>query len=151
MQNTVKCGTCRREAEFRTENALGERFYMCAGGHVTRKNGEQQKAARTTAHARRTDPDTSHAAAASITEDQLRASQAAVLELFRAFDDVGATDQKVARHYEARRKRAGWPSQSASGLRTRRKELVDAGFLEDSGYRETLESGRKSIVWRVAG
>jgi len=150
MTDTVKCGACRRESEFRTENALGERFYVCAGGHVTRMNGEQPKATRTTAHARRTDPDTSHAAAASITEDQLRDSQQAVLALFRLFDESGGTDQKAARHYELRRKRAGWPSQSASGLRTRRKELVDAGFLGDSGQRETLESGRKSIVWRVA-
>lgn len=43
-----------------------------------------------------------------------------------------------------------FPRQSESGIRTRRKELTDAGLVEDSGETVTLESGRKATVWRVA-
>lgn len=91
------------------------------------------------AYARRTDPWTSHAAARSITEDKLRESQLAVLYLLKR---IGAsTDEEIADAY------SGPPRQSPSGLRTRRKELVDAGYVCDTGDRKRLVSGRLSIVW----
>jgi hypothetical protein len=41
------------------------------------------------------------------------------------------------------------PRQSESGIRTRRKELVERGLVEDTGRRDILVSGRKSIIWKV--
>lgn len=38
---------------------------------------------------------------------------------------------------------------SASGLRSRRSELVKAGLVEDSGERGKTASGRKTIIWRL--
>jgi hypothetical protein len=94
------------------------------------------------AHARATDPVTSHEAAASIGGDNIRASQQAILDLLRR---KPGTDNDIAYRYGA------WnePQQSASGLRTRRSELVTKGLVEDSGERVVLPSGRKSIVWRA--
>lgn len=94
------------------------------------------------AHARRADPATSHAAAASLTPDRLRASQAEVLNLLRQGGPM--CDQAIDAAALV------WHTkQSTSGLRTRRRELVDAGLVEDSGLRDTLPSGRKSVVWRL--
>ncbi len=41
------------------------------------------------------------------------------------------------------------PDQSASGIRTRRNELVELGVIRDSGKREKLRSGRYGVVWEV--
>lgn len=43
-----------------------------------------------------------------------------------------------------------FPPQSDSGLRTRRKELTDAGVVVDTQVRKRLPSGRQSIVWGLA-
>jgi hypothetical protein len=40
------------------------------------------------------------------------------------------------------------PMASDQGIKSRRAELVAEGFVEDSGKRVILPSGRKSIVWR---
>lgn len=101
----------------------------------------------TEAVARSTDPGTSWGAARSIPEDQLRQSQAAVLAALREFGP--ATDETLAERYKARRLQVDWPLQSPSGLRTRRHELTEAGYVEDSGRLEKLPSNRWSIVWQV--
>jgi hypothetical protein len=79
----------------------------------------------------------------------MRASQRAVFGLFQFFGPM--TDPELAVVYDERR-RFGWelPLQSPSGLRTRRKELTDAGHLRDSGGRKRLVSGRLAIVWEAA-
>lgn len=38
---------------------------------------------------------------------------------------------------------------SPSGARTRRKELVDLGLVEDTGVTILTKSGRGAIVWRM--
>jgi hypothetical protein len=38
---------------------------------------------------------------------------------------------------------------SPSGLRSRRSELVEAGWVEDSGEKRPTRAGRPAIVWRV--
>ena len=98
------------------------------------------------ARARTSDPDTSHAAAQSLTPETLRLSQAAVLDLLRGYP-AGLTDQGLAQAYGN-----GWPgpAQSDSGLRTRRAELVRGGLVVDTGRRERLASGRQAVVWAVA-
>lgn len=90
------------------------------------------------AHARRTDPSTSHAAADSV--DRIRESQALILGILRAFGPM--TDTEIAE-----RIRPG--VMSPSGCRTRRSELVTKGKVVDSGERKRLDSGRMSIVWRA--
>src|SRR5690349_12580706 len=94
------------------------------------------------ARARTTDPATSHEAAASLPADKLRDSQQAVLNLLRRGP---GTDTDIEWRYGNH----GEPPQSSSGLRTRRKELVAKGLVEDSGDRVTMPSGRKAIIWRA--
>lgn len=97
------------------------------------------------AHARRTDPITSHEAAASIKSEELRRSQLAVLAMFQRFGPMH--DVALVERYESNA--LGLAKQSPSGIRTRRSELVVQGVLEDSGQKVVLESGRRAIVWRV--
>lgn len=95
-------------------------------------------------HARKTDPETSHAAATSLGD--LRASQREVLQLFHRF---GALDDRsliaCAAHAGVR--------QSDSGLRTRRAELVRLGLVYDTG-RRVVPGGRPPhrprIVWAMS-
>ena len=93
------------------------------------------------ARARATDPDTSHQAARSVTN--LRDSQEAVLRTLRLMSATDVELMRVYRHNERN------PVQSDSGIRTRRKELVDLGLVRDSGLRRKLPSGRNAIVWEV--
>jgi hypothetical protein len=98
------------------------------------------------AHARATDPETSHAAASSVIE--LRDKQKWVLEVFKR---GSFTDQQLLEYYGVMSVQLGtkFPRQSDSGLRTRRSELVTMGLIEDSGERRKTASGRSSIVWRL--
>lgn len=94
------------------------------------------------AHARRTDPRTSHEAAASVTH--MRESQHTILSLFEQHGPM--EDElliKWAGGYAAGRK------MSVSGIRTRRSELVRLGLVRDSGKRARLPSGRHSIIWEA--
>jgi hypothetical protein len=94
----------------------------------------------TAAHARSTDPETSHDAADSVRN--IRASQIAVLALFMAGP---ATDEQLAERAKARRLRI-----SPSGLRSRRSELVRMGMVVDTGERERTYSNRRTIVWAAS-
>ena len=97
------------------------------------------------AHARASDPVTSHQAARSVGD--LRSSQLAVLRLFADAANAGIhgmTDEQLVRWYGRQQRQ---PLQSASGLRTRRRELVDAGYLTDTGERARMASGRSAVVW----
>ena len=99
------------------------------------------------AAARRTDPDTSHAAAASVKD--LTGKQAAVLRIVRLLTDRtgGATDEQIAAAYQTDLPWEALPVQSDSGLRTRRCELVRRGLVADSGERRLNAAGRKCAVW----
>lgn len=91
------------------------------------------------AHARRTDPDTSRAAAASVAD--LSAQQRLVLQVLR---EIGpSTDERLADYWQRR----DVSSISPSGLRTRRAELTSAGLVVDTGQRAITDAGRDSIVW----
>ena len=73
--------------------------------------------------ARNTDPQTSHDAAASVSDILL--TQEAVLELLRALGPK--TDIEIR---EAWKQQLAMVLPSASGMRTRRKELVDKGLVQ---------------------
>ena len=94
------------------------------------------------AAARRGDPETSHAAAASVTD--LNAKQKGVLVVLKVIGD--ATADVIIREYSLYTR---IPSQSESGLRTRRSELVRAGYVADTGRPADLPSGRRAIIWGV--
>jgi hypothetical protein len=100
--------------------------------------------AKSGARARRADPPTSHAAAASLGD--LRPAQREVLQLFRRFGPMhDRALVEAARHVGL--------EQSDSGLRSRRSELVEAGLVRDSGMEVQLTSAyqkpRGSIVWEL--
>lgn len=102
----------------------------------------------TVAHARATDPETSHAAAASVRD--LRASQFAVLKVLRTRPAHGFTDEELIAAYErAMARNLSYPFQTGSGIRTRRSELVTQGFVEWSGVKRPLTTGRSARVWCV--
>lgn len=104
--------------------------------------------------ARNTDPATSHAAARSVQGE--RKSQRAVWAVMRRHGDL--TDEELVAAYEADvaahqgiSRYEKLPRQSPSGIRTRRSELVEQGWVVDSGLRKPLASGRRAIVWRSLG
>jgi hypothetical protein len=92
--------------------------------------------------ARRTDPETSHKAARSVTKTGV--VHLAILRLLRG---GSMTDEQLWHEYE--RGAVNWPVVSPSGLRTRRSELCRLGKVRDSGKRRTLTSGRQGIVWEA--
>jgi hypothetical protein len=100
------------------------------------------------AYARRTDPWTSWFAAKSLSEEQLRESQVAVLACFRLFGAM--THESLCETYDSHRPFYGWPRQRVSGLRTRTSELVDAGYVRDTGRFVRLpDSRRPSKIWEA--
>jgi len=86
--------------------------------------------------ARRTDPDTSREAADSLgdlTDLQIR--------VLNPLDEVGAaTDEALVDAYEAR-----FGQVSPSTVRTRRRELQDAGAVEAVGHATTKGGNRCSV------
>lgn len=100
------------------------------------------------ARARRTDPKTSHQAAASI--DDLPKRERDVLDIFHLFTGP-MTDENLVMKYDARTRSpgAGMRRQSPSGIRSRRAELVAQGFLRDSKRKGKTRSGRSAILWEL--
>lgn len=99
--------------------------------------GQLEVRDRRRAHTRRSDPETSREAAATV---EVRESQNQVMDVFGLHEAM--TDTDLILHAETMD-----IQQSPSGLRTRRRELVDLGMLYNTGQREILPSGRRSIVW----
>lgn len=91
-----------------------------------------------TAHARRTDPGTSHEAAASVRH--VRESQQLILNTFRR---CGPMHDRMLINVLRNE------GMSESGIRSRRAELVDQGLIRDSGDTVRLQTGRLSTVWEA--
>ncbi len=91
--------------------------------------------------ARNSDPETSHAAAASVTLETLTQTQALVLQTLQTYGAM--TDEELCmRIADVQRSPV-----SVSGVRTRRSELVAAGKVVDTGRRVPTRTGRQAIVW----
>ena len=101
------------------------------------------------AFARADDPETSHAAANSLGTATIRASQGAVLRCLQAYGPLH--DEALITLYKqlAAASREEFPPQSASGIRTRRKELERLSLVRQAGETRT-DSNRRTIVWRSA-
>lgn len=93
-------------------------------------------------NARRTDPQTSHDAAATV--ENVTITQRFVLQALTK----PRTDPELIEAYRQLKKA---PPASESGIRTRRAELVDKGLVLDSGARTLTPFGRKAIVWSASG
>ena len=93
---------------------------------------------------RTTDPQTSHEAEISVT--RVNAVQAAILRLLA---DQPMHDEELISRFNVMTNAGLLPMVSASGIRSRRAELVSLGHVEDSGRRERTWSGRNTIVWQV--
>ena len=99
-----------------------------------------------TAHARRSDPSTSHLAAVAVgNTTQL---QRHILILFEFAHD-GLNDEQLIAMYDNAYSLA-FPA-AESSIRSRRSELGVKGYLVDSGKTRPTKSGNKSIVWKLAG
>lgn len=91
------------------------------------------------AFARRSDLDTSKEAAAAVSP-LIRQVRLAVLEYAESCGTPGFTDVALNAHFASH----------SSTYRTRRRELVDLGMIEDTGERVTVgEGGRRHAVWRI--
>jgi hypothetical protein len=96
------------------------------------------------AGARRTDPATSHEAAARVTNVTETQRIIYLLLLVKPSNDVdGFAVYKYSAKYQT------MPNISESGYRSRRAELVAKGLVRDTGERVKLASGRNSIVWEA--
>lgn len=91
-------------------------------------------------------PITSHEAEASVTNVQV--VRQIILDMLAI---EPATDTFLQEAYNKFRLQYGWPKIAESSIRARRSELVSMGLVEPSGKYEILESGRRSIVWKLAG
>jgi hypothetical protein len=94
-------------------------------------------------YARRTDPQTSHDAAASVIN--IKPIQKIILQLLH----FPKTDEELVKAYSELVEKGAAPWSSPSGLRTRRHELTDMGYVQDSDLRVKTYSGRSAIVWRL--
>lgn len=89
------------------------------------------------AYARATDPQTSHEAAQSV--KRIGETHRLILQVLQtAMTDTELVHQ-IHQNYGL--------VASESGIRSRRAELVAQGYVEDTGARVKLASGRNSIVW----
>lgn len=97
-----------------------------------------------TAHARNTDPHTSHEAAATV---KVTRNGFALLTFINTSMPPKFTDKQLVAAYQKAQGRPGVPHQAESGIRTRRKELTDRGHLRSAG---TVKFGTRSErVWEV--
>lgn len=96
------------------------------------------------ARARHTDPDTSHAAAASV---NLTRNQQSLMMVFRIVGEPMLDEEMIAA-YEHWSKPMGLPQQSESGLRSRRSELEKTGKLVADGKKK-MSTGRMGRTFKV--
>lgn len=97
------------------------------------------------AHARKSDPKTSHAAAARVRG--LTTTQYFIMEIFEM--NEGLTDDELIAAYN-HSYRLVHPASDAS-IRSRRAELVYALQLRDTGVRRPSKYGEPATVWDIYG
>lgn len=141
------CPTCGRTFPAHARETIRNCTVHWPPASMIRRQKEVQAVTPLTPRARRTDPQTSHDAAASV---DLRGSHRAVLRLLDSYGPM--TDEELVAKYVKNMTQLALPRQSESGIRTRRKELttMDPPQVVDSGEKKALKSGRKAIVWRLA-
>lgn len=86
-------------------------------------------------------------------DTEVRSSQASVVLVMRKIGQP-VDDTELIKAYH-RQERTGFGAdyvvrQSDSGIRSRRRELVEKGVVRESGESVTLSSGRRAILWELA-
>ncbi|AYN56859.1 helix-turn-helix DNA-binding domain protein [Arthrobacter phage Andrew] len=107
---------------------------------------------KTTAPVRKTDPGTSHAAAAGVSARQRSTVRSRVLAIFEAAKSSrdGLTHDQLIAEYRGFALRLGWPSASESSIRTRCNELWRDGLVERVPEADAKSRfGRAAILWRA--
>jgi hypothetical protein len=99
------------------------------------------------AHARKSDPYTSHLAAAAVVMDTTTL-QIRILSVFE-YAMNGLTDEELVKNYQ-RMWGVSFPATDSS-IRSRRSELVNKGNVIDTGKTRLTKAGNKSIVWSIEG
>ena len=81
----------------------------------------------------------------------LTAKQDAVRSCLTQYGSEGSHDEEWMTLYRnaVSHGECGWPQQSDSGLRTRRKELVRLGFVEATDTPGTNSNGNATTNWRI--
>lgn len=131
-----RASAIRRANRRKTPKADPERMKEMGGG-----SPEQLLPPEMQAHARSTDPETSHEAAAK-SSMTMHEHTMAVLGLFREHGPMThETLERVARDAGVMR--------SESGLRTRCKQLVDLGLVRESGRFEITPFNNRTTVWEA--
>lgn len=99
------------------------------------------------AHARKSDPVTSHQAAASVVN--IGRTREAIRSILKQFGPQ--TDEQIWSNYQREWIHKGaTQTASPSGLRSRRAELVRMGFVVEAGTGKTA-AGRACAIWKLAG
>jgi hypothetical protein len=101
------------------------------------------------ARARRTDPETSHAAADSISSEDREASELEVLAILRGADRPLTTEQMEARHAHRAWQGEAPKAWTGSRIRTAVSQLAADGYVVQDGEGKT-KSGRRAAAWRLA-
>ena len=105
--------------------------------------------------ARRSDPGTSHAAAAKISPRKMSTIRSRVLALLngqRALERGGLTHDEIIAEYKGYALRLGWPRATDSSIRTRCNELWrDGEVVKVEGAAGKSGMGNAAILWRAAG
>ena len=104
-----------------------------------------------TPHARHTDTETSHIAAASVKTSTVKLLQESILKILEEYFPQGLTDEELYAEVDTLLLIGrGWLSISGSSLRTRRRELVDEGLIEAvPDERARTNAGRPCHTWRL--
>ena len=118
---------------------------IAATGLCTQDEAREMARLLLEAKSRASDPGTSQAAAQSVM--RMTDKRRAVLEAFQYYGPM--TDEQLRDAYEARQRHYRWPEHGASGLRTRRSELVRMGALQDSGKKRRMRTGRLAVLWEL--
>jgi hypothetical protein len=97
--------------------------------------------------ARRTDPATSHAAAAAHAPAKMRTSQRRILAMLRTLGPMIDEDLYATVNDEEALAATGLPRMSPSGVRSRRAELVKMGLVESAGTEK--RGNYEHTVWQA--
>lgn len=97
-------------------------------------------------HARNTDPETSHEAAAAITPADRSELQRAIIALLA----TPRTDEELVNAYRTYVQLGDYPARTPQRIRTARAEITEPdGPVRDTGERRKSETGHAMTVWQV--
>ncbi len=147
---------CDRTGVFLASSPKGD-LYRCSKGHTFRVDREQEEPAVTgwldsigrhallapdpgqePAHARSTDPSTSHEAAESMSTKRINTMQLKALTALARLGGRGINDQVVERSGKER-----------NAITPRMRPLCNKGLVREAGKRKSERTNSRQIVWQI--